>query len=269
MDVDCLFPPDSVTWRVHADGAMLIGGIRALLLQPLHPEAMAGFAVHSRFREESWNRLYRTAEYIGTVTYGSVAEAERAVARVRMVHSKLGLDRPDLLLWVHCALTDSLLDAARRSHMPLSDEEADRYVQEMVRFAELVGAPRADTPATASELDEYFRTIRPQLGITDEARQVVRFIVLPPMPGWVRWGTPAMGSWAAIAMLAAGSLPRWARDMYGWPTLPGHDRATDFWLRGLRSTLMHIPPRLREGPHLKQARVRLGLDPTMSRSATR
>jgi hypothetical protein len=98
MDVDCLFPPDSVTWRVHADGAMLIGGIRALLLQPLHPEAMAGFAVHSRFREESWNRLYRTAEYIGTVTYGSVAEAERAVARVRMVHSKLGLDRPDLLL---------------------------------------------------------------------------------------------------------------------------------------------------------------------------
>ena len=259
MSQDCLFAPDSVTWRVHADGAMLIGGLRALLMQPLHPEAMAGFAVHSRFREESWNRLYRTAEYVGTVTYGSIAEAEQAIERVRMVHRKLGLDRPDLLLWVHCALTDSFLEAARRSKMPMTEADADQYVREMVLFAKAVGTPVDDVPTSASELTQYFEQVRPQLGITSEAKQVVRFIVLPPMPGWVRWATPAMGSWAAVAMLAASSMPRWARDMYSWPTLPGHDLATDFWLRGLRSTVMAIPPKFREGPHLKDARVRLQL----------
>lgn len=259
MALDCLFAPDSVTWRVHADGSMLIGGLRALLLQPLHPEAMAGFAMHSRFREESWNRLYRTAEYVGTLTYGSLVESQQAIDRVRLVHRKLGLDRPDLLLWVHCALTDSFLQAARRSRMPISTAEADQYVREMVLFADVVGAPVADVPRSADELAEYFNQIRPRLGITTEAKQVVRFIVLPPMPGWVRWATPAMGSWAAVAMLAAAALPEWARQMYGWPTLPGHDRATDFWLRGLRSTVMRVPPKFREGPHLKDARVRLHL----------
>jgi uncharacterized protein (DUF2236 family) len=257
--MDCLFHPDSVTWRVHADGGMLIGGLRALLMQPLHPEAMAGFAMHSRFREESWNRLYRTAEYVGTVTYGSVEEADRAVQRVRMIHNKLGLDRPDLLLWVHAALTDSFLAAAQRSGMPMAAGDADQYVREMVLFAELVGCPVDDVPHSVSELQDYFASVSPKLQITAEAKQVVRFIVLPPMPAWVRWATPAVGSWAAVAMLSAASLPKWARDLYGWRTLPGHDLGTDFWLRGLRSTVMAVPPKFREGPHLKAARARLQL----------
>lgn len=257
--MDCLFSPDSVTWRVHADGSMLIGGLRALLMQPLHPEAMAGFAMHSRFQEESWNRLYRTAEYVGTLTYGSIEEAERAISRVRMIHHKLGLDRPDLLLWVHAALTDSFLAAARRSGMPMTDAEIDQYVREMVLFAEVVGCPVEDVPRSASELDQYFASVHPKLGITSEAKHVVRFIVMPPMPRWVRWATPAVGSWASVALLAASSLPSWARELYGWPTLPGHDRVTDLGLRLLRGGLMRIPAPLREGPHLKQARVRLQL----------
>lgn len=257
--IDCLFDPDSMVWRVHADGAMLIGGLRALLMQPLHPEAMAGFAAHSRYREEAWGRFYRTAEYIGVMSYAPRAEAEAAAARVRMIHHKLGLDRPDLLLWVHCALTDSLLAAARDSKMPMTPAEEDQYVSEMVLFAQYAGCDADEVPATVAELDAYFERIRPQLTVTKEAAQGARFIILPPMPKWVNWGTPARGSWAAIAILAAASLPDWARRMYGWPTIPGQRVFTKVLMRTLRSVLMALPRNLREGPHLKQARSRLGV----------
>lgn len=257
--MDCLFAPESMVWRIHADGAMLIGGLRALLMQPLHPEAMAGFAAHSQYREEAWGRFYRTAEYIGVMTYAPVAEAEAAAARVRMIHSKLGLDRPDLLLWVHCALTDSLLSAARDSAMPLTPAEEDQYVSEMVLFAQLAGCRVEDVPASVAELDQYFLRIRPTLKVTHDAAQGARFIILPPMPRWVSWGTPARGSWAAVAIVAAASLPDWARRLYGWPSLPGQRSITRLLMRTLRSVLMRLPRTLREGPHLKQARLRLNV----------
>lgn len=246
-----------MVWRVHADGAMLIGGLRALLLQPLHPEAMAGFAAHSRYREEAWGRFYRTAEYIGVMTYAPVAEAEAAAARVRMIHHKLGLDRPDLLLWVHCALTDSLLSAARDSGMPMTPEEEDQYVQEMVLFAEKAGCRLEDVPKSVAELEQYFVEVRSKLALTSDAKQGARFIIFPPLPTWVDWATPARSSWAAIAILAAASLPEWAHRLYRWRWLPGQRQVTRFLMRTLRTVLMKLPRALREGPHLKQARARL------------
>lgn len=255
--MDSLFAPNSMVWRVHADGAMLIGGLRALLLQPLHPEAMAGFAAHSRYREEAWGRFYRTAEYIGVMTYATREEAEAAAARVRKIHNKLGLDRPDLLLWVHCALTESLLSAARDSAMPMTKAEEDQYVAEMVLFAELAGCRREEVPASVAELDAYFERIAPQLKLTADAREGARFIILPPMPKWVNWATPARGAWAAISILAAASLPTWAHRLYGWRMFPGHRYLSGFMMRTLRRVLMAMPRALREGPHLKQARARV------------
>lgn len=256
---DGLFEPDSMVWKLHADGAMLVGGLRALLLQPLHPEAMAGFAAHSRYREEAWGRFYRTAEYIGVMSYAPRAEAEAAAARVRMIHNKLGVDRPDLLLWVHCALTDSLLSAARDSKMPMTAQEEDQYVAEMVRFAEYAGCIREQVPASVAALNAYFENIQPKLKVTKDAAQGARFIILPPLPRWVNWGTPARGSWAAVAILSAASLPDWARKLYGWPSIPGQHAVTKVLLRTLRSVLMALPRALREGPHLKDARARLAL----------
>src|SRR4051812_49900268 len=88
-----LFGPDSVTWRVHADPLMGIAGLRALLLQALHPVVLEGVTQNSSFREDPWGRLARTAEYVGTVTYGTMREAQRAGARVRGVHRKVrGID---------------------------------------------------------------------------------------------------------------------------------------------------------------------------------
>lgn len=257
--MDGLFPPDSMVWRVHADGAMLIGGLRALLLQPLHPEAMAGFAAHSRYREEAWGRFYRTAEYIGVMSYAPREEAEAAAARVRMIHNKLGLDRPDLLLWVHCALTDSLLGAARDSGMPMTRDEEDQYVHEMVLFAELAGCRTEDVPKSVAELDQYFVDVRDKLALTSDAKQGARFIIFPPLPTWVNWGTPARASWAAIAILSAASLPQWAHRIYGWHWVPGQRKLTRLIMVVLRKVLMSLPRAVREGPHLKQARARLAV----------
>jgi len=117
------FRPDSVTWRVHSDPSMVVGGIRALLEQALHPEAMSGVAAHSNFREDAWGRLQRTGDYVGTLTFGTQEEAEKLAARVRKVHAMLKLDDQKLLLWVHMAMVDAFLDTAIRSGLQLSEAE--------------------------------------------------------------------------------------------------------------------------------------------------
>ncbi len=152
------FGPDSVTWRVHSDPSFSVGGLRALLLQALHPVAMDGVARFSGgFKEEPWPRLIRTATYVDTLTFGTRTEAVEAVARVRSIHKRLGsteettgrtyrVDDPDLLLWVHCCEVDSLLTVARRAGLPLTDADADRYVAEQVTAAELIGVPPRTSP---------------------------------------------------------------------------------------------------------------------------
>ena len=114
-----LFGPGSVTWRVHADPMFAVAGLRALILQALHPIAMQAVDAHSLYHEDVWGRLTRTAEYVAVTTYGTVGEALTAAARVRSVHSQVtgrtadgrpyAADDPALLAWVHCCLVDSFL----------------------------------------------------------------------------------------------------------------------------------------------------------------
>ncbi|MFM2175275.1 MAG: hypothetical protein RLZZ527_351, partial [Actinomycetota bacterium] len=200
------FAPTSVTWRVHSDPAMLIGGIRALLEQALHPGAMSGVAAHSNFREDAWGRLQRTGDYVGTLTFGTIEEADRLAARVRMIHEKLKLDDPHLLLWVHMAMVDAFLDTAIRSGLELSELEQDLYVMEMVKFAELVGVNQSDCPASVAQLKEYFQNILPELNASDDAKRAALFIALPPLPPLLRFGTPIAPLWGGITSLAATSL---------------------------------------------------------------
>jgi len=263
-----IFGPDSVTWRVHSDPVLVLGGMRALLLQALHPRAMAGVATHSGFRSDPWGRLRRTAEYVGVTTFGTAADAARAAARVRGVHRRLtaidpdtgetfGIDEPDLLAWVHACEVDSFLSTARRAGARLGPAEADRYVAEQRRSAELVGLSADAVPADTAELAAYFAAIRPQLRATKDARAAARFVLVPPMPAWVRLGTPARPAWAALAGLAFALLPPWARRSYGIPPLPGNEIATTLAVRSLRLTLQLLPASAREGPALKAARARL------------
>ena len=251
------FAPDSVTWRVHADPSMVVAGIRALLQQALHPEAMAGFTAHSSYREGAWGRLARTAEYVAITTYAPKEEVDQAAARVRKIHHALGLDAPHLLRWVHVSMVDSFLDVAKRSGMALSDQEADQYLLEMKTFAQLIGID--DVPTNQMELKKYFHEINSDLIATPEAIEGAKFIVVPPMPTWVRLGTPAQGAWAGIAALALAALPQWAKTLYGLPHVPGDGVVTNASLRMTRLAFMAIPESLREGPHRKAARERLTL----------
>jgi uncharacterized protein (DUF2236 family) len=221
-----LFGPDSVTWRVHGDAAMLVGGLRALLLQMLHPLAMAGVADHSDYRHQPGRRLARTALYVATTTYGTTEQAEQAITTVKRVHASVVGTAPDgrpydasdphLVAWVHHAEVDSFLRAYQRyGPEPLGPEAADRYVEEMaVLCARLGGEPAARSVA---ELRAYFRSVRPELRGGAQARDAVRWLMVPPLP------LAARPAYAVIAPAAVGLLPGWARRELWLPLLPGVD----------------------------------------------
>ena len=263
-----LFGPASVTWRVHGDPVLWVGGLRALLLQALHPGAMEGLARNADIRLDPWGRLMRTAGYVGTVTFGSTQQAETAGAAVRRVHQRLDVDDPHLMRWVHCCLVDSFLTTATRAGTRLSADEADRYVDEQARLAPLVGVTAASVPHSVHALTAYFADIQPELQLSAAARDAARLVVIPPMPMWVQLVTPARVGWTAVAAIAVGSLPGWARRLYRLPGLPMTDLAAGAALRVLAVSLRAVPDRYREGPHLRAARDRLdGTDPLLKGGA--
>ena len=149
-----LFGPHSIVWRVHRDRSFPLAGLRSLMVQALHPLAMAGVAEHSTWKEDPFGRLAATSGYILTVTYGDTAAAHQAASRVRAIHNHVnGTDPvtglayraadPSLLLWIHAAMVDSIVHVVQRYGRGLDATAADRYVGEMVRFAELVGVAGA------------------------------------------------------------------------------------------------------------------------------
>jgi uncharacterized protein (DUF2236 family) len=257
MDVG-LFGPDSVAWRLHADPAMLAGGLRALLVQALEPRAMAGVDQHSLYRIDPWGRLQRTTEFVLSTTYGDRATAEAACAKVRKVHERIrGVDPttgrwytasdPDLLLWIHAVEVHSFVAAYRAYAGRLGADDADRYVAEMVRVAELVELPAGMAPRSMGELREYLRGV-PGLQMTPAAREGMRMIFFPPMPLALRplWAIPAA---ATVAI-----LPRIARRLYGLPwvtpaSLPV--RANVYALTRVMN--MVLPP----SPIIRRARARV------------
>ncbi|MFP3989708.1 oxygenase MpaB family protein [Streptomyces sp. E11-3] len=263
-----LFGPASVTWQTHSDPAMWIAGMRALYLQALHPRAVRGVIQNSDFRQDAWGRLLRTANFVGTISYGTTEAAERAGARVRGIHRHLkatdpdtgeryGVDEPALLLWVHCAEIDSYLEVARRSGLPISDAHADRYIDEQRESARLVGLDPQGVPADRAELAAYFARIRPELAAGAEARDVDAFLRRPPTHPLL---TPARELlWRRVANLAYGALPPWAHALYGRPAPP--PETVDLRLRTAGNLLRCIPARVRwqlPPKHILRAMERLG-----------
>ena len=215
------FVPTDPVWRVHADASMFPGGITSLLLQMLHPMAMAGVAGHSGYKSDPWGRLQRTSHYLATTTFGTVEHAEEAIAHVREIHERVrGRDAlgrpyrasdPHLLTWVHVAEVDSFLRAYQAfAATPLTSAEADLYVRQAGVPAARLGVPTP--PASVAELRAVLASYRPELEATDAAREAARFLLLdPPLPWTARPG---------YGVLAAGGvslLPGWARQMLGLP----------------------------------------------------
>jgi uncharacterized protein (DUF2236 family) len=230
---------------------MWVAGVRALYLQALHPRVMRGTFQNSALfdRERAWARFVRTTEFVTTRTYGTMAEVRRASARVRAIHAALTgydpdtgetfqLDEPEGLLWVHCGEIDSYVDVARRAGILRSDEEADQYVAESRRAAEVIGVRRADAPASRAELAEYFERIRPRLYVTPEARRGLLNTFNPPFPLWL---APLRLAVPSLNVLAFATLPAWARQLYGVPSIPATDLAVTLTLRAMRPLTLLLP----------------------------
>jgi len=262
-----LFGPDSISWRVHADVIAGVGGVRAILMQGLLPDAVDAIVAHSNYREDPWGRLFRTAEYIGVITYGTTSEAERAGAVVRGIHRRLQLDDPAWLMWVHASFTDSLLSTALRAGVKLSRPEQDAYVEEQRVAARLVGLEPSDVPDSVASMKSYIDDMRPTLYANRTARDIAKFVLVPPMPRRASLLTPARPAWVGVAGTAFALLPAWARRLYGGPlfglpvlgTAVADTQAT-VAVRALRHGLLALPERTRRGPHVEAAQARLGLN---------
>ena len=263
-----LFGPGSVTWRVHADPVFAVAGLRALLLQGLHPRAMAAVAQSGGFFAEPWGRLARTTEYLATITYGTTSEAERAAARVRGIHRRVRgrdpvtgeefrADDRDLLLWVHCCETESMISTALRGGVELPGAEADGYVREQLVAARLVGLDASTVPADRAGLADFFRDVRPWLALTAPAREGARLLRRPPMPTWVQLLTPARPAWQGLTGLATALMPPWARRLYRLPGLSVTDPVATASLRALRQAALLVPEAFRDGPMLRAAKRRV------------
>jgi uncharacterized protein (DUF2236 family) len=220
---DGFFGPGSVSWRVATDLSSTVAGLRALLLQALHPLAMAGVDQHSGWRRDPVGRLAATSAYLATVNFGERAAVERAAARVRRVHEHVrGTDPvtgsayqasdPALLLWVHATFVESLLVGCELFGTALAAAEADRYVAEMTVAAELVGVPPGLAPASVADLRQYLASVRPELQCTPAAAESVGYLLDP-----AGLDPDIAEIWLDIREGAIGALPDWARQMYGYP----------------------------------------------------
>ena len=213
-----LFGPDSISWQVHGDfSSMLIGGISALMLQALHPLALAGVWDHSNFRQDMLGRLRRTGQFISGTTFGSRQDADWLIEKVRTIHLQVvgtapdgrtyAASDPDLLTWVHVAEVSSFLAAHLRYRNPhLAPSDQDRYYAEIALIAERLGA--REVPRSRQEIADYLERIRPQLLCDERSREVLRLLLNAPAPS--RLAKPFGG-----LMMQAGIdlLPDWASAM--------------------------------------------------------
>ena len=241
------FQPGDPIWTVHGSVATFLGGIRSLLLQALHPLALAGVDQHSTYREDPFGRLQRTGAFIAATTYGSEELAQATIDAIKVMHRRVSgqardgrgysAQDPELLLWVHLALTDSMLQA----YLDYGHEgpiSADGYVANMAVVAQAMGVP--DPPRSQAELDAALRDFGPQLRVDALVSRTHGFILNAPLPLTLRPG------YRVLARAAWDSLPTWALEMLGSnPRIPALDHAlADTSLRVLKMALVASPARM-------------------------
>mgnify|MGYP002130842509 CR=1 FL=1 len=221
-----LFLPSDAPWIVHADFATLVGGIRALLMQALHPGSLAGVAQHSRYEEDPLGRLSGTIRWLTITTFGSKTAIAQEAGRVNRMHTRVTGEYetvdgerlsyraadPHLLLWVHIAFMESFL----RAHQNYSKREipggADAYVKLWARSVEPLGLKSA--PTSEAELLETLEQFKAELVVSERTRSVINWIKRAPLPPL------AKPVYALLFQSALASLPKTYREMIGLSGLP-------------------------------------------------
>jgi uncharacterized protein (DUF2236 family) len=248
------FTDDSMLRRVHRERAIALSGPRALLMQAAHPVAVKGLLAHSSALEEPYDRLARTAQVMSTIGFGSRADADRVTARVREMHRRAGVDRPDLLLWVLFTLVDSGIVVYRMYVRGMDDGEQAAYWEDYKVVGELFGLARADMPDTLDDLREYRREMLEDghLEVTDWARTRAREIVLEPPVPLVAQPLVELVNFVTISL-----LPREIRGQYGFRPIPPAPLRRALVAGGAeyvkRAVIPFLPDRLRLVPAARAA----------------
>jgi uncharacterized protein (DUF2236 family) len=256
-----LFGPDSLTWRVNRQGALLLGGGRALLLQVAHPLVAAGVSQHSNYREDPFGRLYRTLDTVTTVVFGSTEEATEAAARLRRIHTRVKGEAEDgtpyvatahdLIMWVHATLVDTSLLVYETYIEPLTLAERCRYYEEQKILGDHYGVPYDEQPATYLEFNEYMDEVihGGTLQVTDALRDVAAATLHPKLP------VPFVGRPAIeyVNLVTTALLPAWLREELHLPWSPRRARIHAAQRSVIRRLIPVLPSMLRDFPPARSA----------------
>ncbi len=268
--------PDSVTWRLAREYALLLGAGRAVLMQLAHPLVAAGVFQHSNFLSDPLGRSYRTVEFTQILSFGSRDEVHAITRHVNRLHhhvtgalgeeaghytakSAYRAQDPALLLWVYATLVDSALAVYPLLVGPISRADQRRYYEETKRTAVLLGVPREMLPATLEDFEDYVSAVLagPDLVVTPAARVLTRQLLALPLPRALRFAQPLAHFLAT--QLTIGFLPLRLRDLYGYRWGPGRQRLFTLGAIAIRRLLPLVPARLRYTPWARRAMA--GADP--------
>jgi len=251
-----LFSPESVTWRINQEPALLLGGGRALLMQLAHPGVAAGVAEHSDFRRRPLERLLRTLELTLAITFGTRTEALNAAHQINVVHQRIrgngySATDPRLLLWVHATLIDSALVTYSAFVGPLTDREREEYFQEAKLIGGLLGLANSRYPGSMSEFHAYLARMLGggELHVDGRARDLARAVLRPSIQ---RVPTPV---YRPLEAITAGLLPVSLRMDYRlrWGRL---EQASFSAVRSALPRVLHVlPQRFRQVPPARAARA--------------
>ncbi len=255
---------------INRERVVVLGWGRAILLQLAHPLVAAGVASHSSFAAKRFGRLQRLHGTVGAMldfTFGGSARVDAAAARINAIHQRVrgrlaegttafpagtpySAEDPELLLWVHATLLESVPLAFERFVRPLSVEEKDDYCARSAAAGKLLRIPEALLPMTTAELETTLAHMRAsgQLEVTADARAVARDLLYPPFgdPTWP-------GAWLN-RLVTLGQLPADIREAYGFHWSPGHAHSFRLVSSALRLLLPMLPPLVRYWPAARRAR---------------
>jgi uncharacterized protein (DUF2236 family) len=255
------YGPESVTWKIGRESIALLGGARAVLMQLAHPLVAMGVSAHSDYMTDPFGRTERTFTLGELLTFGTLEKARQAARTINRshlhVHGDLPIDagvfpkgtpynarNPELLLWVHATLVDTLLLCYTYFVGPLTSTEQDRYYEESKGVATLIGLPPDKMPCTVDDLQQYVQDMvnSDRLIATPQARQLANQVLFPPVPSILR---PFLHLHLQVTCAL---LPQPIREIYGLEWNNNRQYVFDLISRGSRAIIHRLPVSYRQLP---------------------